>query len=392
LYSLLEHFCFSCVNLSEFGFLELSMVTRYKKNLLFPIPLGACNAFRGELEDELSKLSYLLLILTMTQEDRRDRGFYIPFPESFGRKHFGSKWHKVRSASAEYSDVFDWNNRYLADSTRGFPKSVRLTAACRSGECSIYETKRKFLPVQHIDYGGLDAVSRKLVADFTSFSLPAIPPVFENPWQAIAWNRIAEGDFYASRCEYGRFHSNFTAFKHRHLLEYEGRRLVSIDIKASQMLCLGAVVRQIAGERPDLARWLALCGDGDVYAYFGSKTNQQRADAKYGLIRCVFDQNHRMIEMPEYRAMLSDFPTVANSLRDQKEKHGYRSIARLCQKMESQILIDNVIPQIPTVPVITVHDEYLVTAESVTIVLAAMRHSFAQYGLRPQFNVKEFNE
>jgi hypothetical protein len=214
-------------------------------------------------------------------------------------------------------------------------------------------------------------------------------PEFSNPWQALTWDSIAKGDFYAKRCEYGRFHSNYTSFKHRHSLQCSQGPLAVIDIKAAQMLCLASVARRWIGTHLDITRWLEICTEEDIYEFLAAKVGKTRQEAKEGLIRCVFERNAKMVEMPEFQALQAHFGAIAGAIYDIKESEGYRSVAQRCQKTESRMMIDKAASMIPDVPLVTVHDEFILPARHIEPAKQAIRTAFRHYGLSPAFKVTE---
>lgn len=356
-----------------------------KKFLEFPIP-DALDV-HGPRADDIAKLAYLLTLYTAPYDERRFSGFYIPFSARMGRNHFSKRWDAIRRISEqEYGHVFQWNNHY--STVFHFPKSVRLRAPYRTGECKLYTTVKKYNPIRHIDFDDLDAASRKLVNDFELFHLPATPPAFDNPWHYLTWASIHNKDFFAHRCQYGRFHSNFTAFKHRNMLTCEAGPLVEIDIRSAQMLCLASVLRHHYGKSPDIDKWLAICTNEDIYQFFANACGVSREEAKHGLIQCTFKSVAGMVKMEEFQAMYRNFPDMAEMLIRMKEESGYESVACRCQLLESRIVIDTAVPQLEGIPVVTIHDSLIVPVQYAATAKAVLASSAARYNLFPTFRVK----
>lgn len=361
--------------------------TRHKGNGIqgIPVPLGA--KFYGEQADNLARLSFLLMLLTSATEERRDLGFFIPFPKDKWRLKFGGVADKVKKAARSHPEIFEFNDRYSNFQGNCFSQSIRLAQQFRTGRCETYTPSRKQKPITHLPNGSLDSPSRALVSHFKRFWLPESPPTFANAWQAFAWDRIGAGDFYAGRCDFGRFHSNFTAFRHRHMLQSDSP-LVAIDVAACQMFVLGAVVRNACGDSDDLHRWFSLCKTGQLYDYIGSLTGKTRQEAKIGLIRCVFERVGMMTAMCEYDALEREFGAIARFLVSGK-KDGHQEVARQCQRMESSILISTVVPRLAKIPMITIHDEFIVPEEHCQSVQSVIREEFLKHGMKPHLRVKE---
>ena len=348
-----------------------------------PIPLGA--KFSGDQSDNLARLSFLLLMATAATKERRDYGFFIPFPSDRWRSKFGGGYDKVKKAARNHPDIFELNDRY-SNRPGGYCQSIRLTDVFRTGACEMYELSRNYKPILSIDRARLDAPSKLLVSHFRQFWLPDEAPMFTNPWQAFCWGRISAGDFYGSRCDFGRFHSNFTAFKHRHLLQGNSE-LVAIDIASCQMYILGAVVRNAYGMSPPLQKWFDLCKSGEIYDYLGAILGKSRLEAKNGLIRCVFERSGMMTAMPEYIALEREFGPLAAFLKNEKI-NGHQAVAHKCQRMESSILISTVIPKLAKIPIITVHDEFIVEERHAEEVKYTISAEFRCHGMKPTFKIK----
>ena len=361
-----------------------------KKILSFPIPLNCQHLFTGPQADDLAKLSYLLLIYSLPYTERRQYGYYIPFSYSTGYHYFGNRWDSLKKLSvAEYGHIFEWNTRYSNREVNAFPMSVRLSKAVRTGECVLYTTQKKYNPIHHFDKSKLDTVTNKLVEDFNKFYLPYESPTFENPWQALSWDRVASQDFYATRCDYGRVHTPFTSLKHRTQLRSDLGPLVALDVVCCQMLCLAAVIRQECGDHADLHKWLGICYTDDIYEHIADCLDVPRVQAKYGLIRCVFERTANMQKMPEFQILEREFPFIAAGILHIKQKHSYEEVARRCQSTESGVMVNKVIRKIKKIPLITVHDEYILPIKNVEHVQGIVEQEFRELGINPRLKVTE---
>jgi len=186
---------------------------RHKNNAI-PVPKGA--EFSGPLADHVARFAFRLMTMTACRKEFRDKGYFISFSNEYGRTVCGRNWEKVRKASAnEYGHIFEWNDRYSTQDGNSFCKSVRLREEFRTGYAELYEFKRK-----------------RSTPDFNQ-DLPETPPAFENPWQAYTWERIYHQDHFGHSCDYGRFHTLITSFKHRSMLQHPDGPVVPCDLKAS---------------------------------------------------------------------------------------------------------------------------------------------------------------
>ena len=364
--------------------------TPCKRILSFPIPLNCQHLFTGPQADDLAKFSYLLLIYSLSSHECRELGHWVSFSAVAGRKYFGKRWDRVRRASEDkYGHIFQWNNHYSNFEGNTFSKSVRLASAYRTGESVLYTTQKKYNPIYHFDKSKLDPVTSKLVQDFYKFYLPDEPPVFDNPWQALSWDRVAHKDFYAKKCQYGRVHTPFTSLKHRMQLQSYLGPLSALDVVSCQMLCLASVLREECGDHPDIQKWLDICYTGDVYSHLASCLGVSRDVAKYGLIRAIFERTGPMQSMVEYEILEREFPFIAASILSIKREHGHAKVAQLCQEKESKVLISRVIPRIKKIPLITVHDEYILPTKDVEHVQKIVEHEFRAIGINPRLKVTE---
>jgi hypothetical protein len=357
-----------------------------KRNSLakIPVPFGA--DFSGKYSDQLARFAYRLMLYTASREEYQ-RGFFIPYSKEHGFRLFGSNWDKVRnSAATEYAHVFEFNDRYAAFSDKHFPKSVRLKAEFRTGRAELYEFHRKPRSSLHQNPESLDPVSRNLFSKFPEFYLPDETPEFDNPWQAFVWNRVDEKDHYAHRCDFGRFHSLFTSFKHRKSVLHNKEQLSAIDIKACQPLILGIAARVALGHSSDLRRWFSLYRDG-LYEFFAEELGVSRSEAKTELIVAIFEKLHRMIRMPIFSVLRKHFPSIAGYLSTRKQA-GHQIVAHDCQRLESTLLIDRAAAKMKKIPMITIHDEFILPTKYVEKMQKTIIGEFAKYNAVPEFSKK----
>jgi hypothetical protein len=350
-----------------------------------PVPLGA--EFSGRYADDLAWLAYGLMMRTSASGDYQ-RGFWIPFSQTQAIHTFGHKWRYVKnSAISEHGEIFEFNDHYSNFEGNTFPKSIRLSDRFRHGYSELYTLKRARSKAMALD--DLDKVSTKLVSHFDKFHLDTHFPFFENPWQAFTYGRILNRDWYAGRCDFGRFHSNFTSFKHRHRIRHD-KPLTALDIVACQPLILGALVARVYGLTPDVREWLRLCAEEDLYTVLGQIMGlNDRGAIKLAFLTCIFEKRGNMLKMPEYAAIQSAFPTIAKHLDIRKRDFKYQAVAHDCQRLESSLLIDKLVPKLGKIPVITIHDEIILPSQHVGKIRGIVDSLFQDEGMVPQFKTKE---
>lgn len=178
-----------------------------------------------------------LLAATATTTERR-AGFWISMHSNQWRKILGSRYTKpIREAvKAGYIEV---NDHYLVDK---FPKSYRLAKRYRRPNTQQYVLHRTRATASRIRIDECDTVGQLLVEQFSRFRLTGTA----SGWDGFCAAQIRHGSFYATRCQYGRFHSTFTGLKRkvRRQLSVDGERLVELDIANSQPLLLGLAATQ----------------------------------------------------------------------------------------------------------------------------------------------------
>ena len=111
---------------------------------------------------------------------------------------------------------------------------------------SVDEQSGKRKPLAPIDPENLKASGIWLYRCMSAFELVHSGKL--DPWAAYSREMIQSGNLFAVRCEYGRFHSNFSSLSkslRRHLRVDEP--LVEIDVQNCQPLILGLLERREEG-------------------------------------------------------------------------------------------------------------------------------------------------
>ena len=93
--------------------------------------------------------------------------------------------------------------------------------------------------------------------------------------------------------------------------------------------------------------------------------------------------------MTEYNILLQMFPSIAQYLRDVKAAVGYQQVATNCQSRESKLLVDGVAVKLAKVPMVTVHDEFIVPARFKKTVQDELKKQFAKANMLPTFEITE---
>ena len=370
----------------------------------------------GPLADELAILAAELLWRTSLSDERKN-GHYVPFGRRLGYRYFGGKYATVLR-EAEKVGLIERNHCYSA--TR-FGKSVRLLAEHRTGQTKSYTLDRKRKPRTSIRIEQSDTVGRWMAEWFPHFTLDVNVDEL-SPWSKYAVRRFASGEHFATRCAYRRFHSTFTSLEKslRRQIEFDGQRLVELDIKNCQPLILGINARESKhiwyGDASDDVGWfLELCVDGCLYEFlleqcclsgmslYSLLTPYRRRgcrdrplvrdDVKRAFIVLLFADNHVSEQSALFRIVQGAFPTVAHYMRSAKSVE-YQNLARECQRTESLLVIDTAVDEIrrtcPDVPLFTVHDSVTTTEGHVDLVNDAISHAFLDKGVSPPIHINHF--
>jgi hypothetical protein len=144
-----------------------------------------------------------------------------------------------------------------------------------------------------------------------------------------------------------------------------------------------------------------LCGDGLLYDFlldrssgltlwdyipidkrhrFAKDRPLNRSDIKTQFIILLFAKTEFTKQMPLFRIVASEFPTIAAFILHAK-RDTYQTLARDCQRFESAIVIGKVAAAlVDRFPLVSVHDSIIADAEHADQVEAAISASFQQFG------------
>lgn len=362
-----------------------------KKDFCVVIPKGYRPS--GQCANELARLADRILLLTSLTEERRKQKHWIPFGRTAGMAHFGSRWFSVFKA-AQGSGLIEVNPRY---SKGRFSKSVRLSDPYRTGEYELYALSRKPRNSARPKTGALDAKGQWLYQCLHDFYLDEIAS--SDPWESHAAARVHRRDLFATYCEFGRFHSNYTSLTKRlryrlHTKAYDP--LCQLDVANCQPLIIAGMAKK-QSNAPDVKLWLSDCEAGRIYESIlevfqdGSvqghrsgrlkpaKAFQTRDAIKEPFLIALFSSVPDMHTNAVYIAIKHRYPTIARYLEQIKSTY-YQALAHQCQRLESEIIIRTVCPNLlPSGrPIFTVHDPLIVTSDLSEFAESEIRHAFRQ--------------
>lgn len=365
---------------------------------------------------------------TATTKERR-AGHWIPIDSREWRRLIGSRYHDTLR-DAERLTYIDINGRY---STGRFAKSYRLAAAYRTPLTQRYDDA--CLP-SRIRLADDDRVGHFLASRFAAVRLPDDCKVCG--WDSFCARQIRSGGHYATRCQYGRFHSTFTGLRREARATLtcarSGERLVELDVANCQPLILGCLAKnqpqqtntthtQPTNHNPhpthhipyvahDILNYLDYCERGELYDElvqlchgltlwdcippsrrhrFGHDRPLRRSDIKRQFLIMLFADVETTRRMAIYDVVGATWPSIADFILQAKAVE-YQDLARQCQRAESAIMVDGVCSRLmqtqARVPLITIHDGIGTTAVYVEQVVDAIAAEFARFGIQPMIRTK----
>lgn len=204
-----------------------------------------------------------------------------------------------------------------------------------------------------------------------------------------------------------RLHCNLTNIdaKLRKFLTVQDQKLAQVDIRNSQPLFLGMLMRSNTMVEPaELDRYLDLVCSGQFYEYMAKKLPGKHLNLKDQQIRkkfkksifsgVLFDVNR--VKLSKYELLFrEEFPTIFQVIRNIKAVE-YNTLAIMLQKMESKFIFDAVAKIDQEIgkgkaPLLTIHDSIVSTTENIYMVEQIMEQLyFREYELKPQLEIMEF--
>lgn len=173
----------------------------------------------------------------------------------------------------------------------------------------------------------------------------------------------------------------------RSFLSLDGERLVSIDVKNSQMIHLSSLLGKLANS-PELDKFRVLCESGVIYEYIMTVTGYKgsRNEFKPAFYKQIlFSKNSNMIRYKMFKSFAKVFPQVAELLTRVKiEDHS--QLARMMQKEEANIIINDTDSVVSTlmangIDCITLHDSVIVRESDADRAELLMSRTYKQKGI-----------
>jgi len=397
--------------------------------MILDIPFGT-----RPTNDAVAILLAELLAATATTTERR-AGFWIPIHWQQWREILGSRY-KAAIRQAVEAGYVEANDHY---SVGRFSKSYRLAKRYRRPKTDRYILRRTLSTASRIRIDETDTVGQLLVDQFKRVRLTGTA----SGWDGFCAAQIRRGAFYATRCQYGRFHSTITGLKRavRSQLIVDGERLIELDIANCQPLILGLIASSRPKTQPTtpntqptttnnqtnhysicrafltdqkVTNYIELCERGDLYEYLERRCRGRltlrdcipadrwhryatdrpltRKDVKRQFLVMLFADVATTTRMPLFDVVSAEFPTVTDFILESK-RACYQDLARRCQQMESTMIIDGACGKIlqahPEATILTVHDAILTTKSDAEMVADYVRKEFERWGVTPSFHGTE---
>ena len=163
--------------------------------------------------DAEALLLEMLLLRTLSQDDYLKKGNFIPVHRDRLRDEVGGQYLAAIN-SLVASSAIEVNHRYSAGR---FPKSYRLSQSLRSCGVKDHHIHRaKASKGSQQVLANLTGVEKRLFRSLMRIRCPSDSDSLDE-WDRVRFHFIRSGRYYVSRCEYGRFHSNFTAITKRYV-------------------------------------------------------------------------------------------------------------------------------------------------------------------------------
>ncbi len=354
--------------------------------LNFLVPMGFAKATKdhpADMQLGLARLSQEVLIRTATTKERMNRStrLWICIHRRELENLLTSRMCSRVIRAAKEIGLIEVNDCF---SVGRFSKSYRVAGGYHGAplEWFVFRPKGN-AKASSGRFWNLDSVGKWLAEQLQQFDIE-MDFDLTKPWEAITVSVIQSRNHYATRCDYGRFHSIYTATP-RHLrqrlrIRQSSEALHMVDVANSQPLILGLEAKS-KGYHCEL--WLELCSRGKLYEYVAKICRCSRDKAKEKFLPAVFDRVESMQRYSVFKAMKKAFPTIVDYMIDVK-REDHCQLAWDCQRRESQLFIDGVCGQLQKegceIPMITIHDAAMSTREGIDIIEKEIKRRYEAQG------------
>jgi len=223
--------------------------------------------------------------------------------------------------------------------------------------------------------------------------------------------KIHNKEFFFVRDDFGRVHNNIVNLpgRLRKFLQFPNTELelVNIDLRNSQPLFFVQMLKEYCKSKKinikktkDVEAYINITSEGKFYEYVGESLKMSVEDRKFfktNLFKKVFFcKNFTTKHSAEGKVFKKLFPTAYKAILYYK-KPEYQNLARRLQKIESRLIIDDVIKKIAERDdgtfVLTIHDSIICYKSEKEFIKNEIMDSFkSNYHLSPTLEAEDFKE
>ncbi len=188
----------------------------------------------------------LSLLYAWTASRKKNRaGYWINIHSKELEKKLGREYRHIMEG-LQTRGIIEINDRY---STGRFTKSYRLADAYRTHRFREFNRENNQQLPSQVRLDDSDRVGWGLVKMMQKVSLP--PDCKFKGWNGVIEEQVRNHRFYATRCQYGRFHTSFTGLNkkaRRQLITEQGHKLIEVDVSHCQPLIMAAMIHSIISQ------------------------------------------------------------------------------------------------------------------------------------------------
>lgn len=198
-------------------------------------------------------------------------------------------------------------------------------------------------------------------------------------------NALKTSDFYAKRNgSNNRLDTNFTNMPNFMLdIIKEDNNLISLDLANSQLSILAYILENSnIKDKEDFLRFKKDCYSGEIYDKVSEILNISRKESKVGFFEVLFG---KVGTEYRFKNLLKElYPNVIEWTDKYKKENTYKCLAKLLQKKESEMFIDNIYENLlkKDILVLTKHDSVIVREKDEVLVREEIEKYFKSIGFK----------
>lgn len=214
---------------------------------------------------------------------------------------------------------------------------------------------------------------------------------------------ITNQSFFQTFSKSGRMYTNLNCIKGdlRQFITINGKELHGIDITSSQPVFLGLHMRD-NGKNIDpieLEKYLEVTLSGNLYEYLAKEAGmdidlndkKKRTEFKQNIFGgCLYDHTRKNLSKWE-NIFAASFPTILAECREIKIGD-HTKLANLLQGMEAKFIfrcLEVIAENVGDIPLTTIHDEIVTTADNIVIVEQIVKSEFSKLGISPKIKTNK---